>query len=107
MSTAHEGHFLGRRACQMALYVKVSSGGAALISLGHFIVTVWTLTPVFPLSEQPTVSLTVPDQLMIDALKENNTVAYTLFISLLLICCYLATKDDCIWLSVVVFFSNF
>ncbi len=32
----------------------------------------------------------------------NNTVAYTLFISLLLICCYLATKDDCIWLLVVV-----
>lgn len=60
MPIAHEGHSLGRRACQMALYVKVPSISAAPISSGHFTVTGRTLTPVIPLSEQPAVSLPAP-----------------------------------------------
>ena len=36
----------------------------------------------------------------------NETVAYTLFISLLLICCYLATEDDCIWFLVLMQLLN-
>lgn len=60
---AHEGRSLGWRACQMALYVKVSSSSSALISSGHFTVTGWTLTSVIPLGEQPAVSLPVLGQL--------------------------------------------
>lgn len=63
MPIAHEGHFLGWCACQMASYVKDSSCNAAPIPSGHFAVTGWTLTSVIPLGEQPAVSLTVPGQL--------------------------------------------